>query len=71
MDDTYRENQMVLNFMREFDKLGNQNIMGIYGAAHTGLNSKDFYKNVPCMATQLKKRYGENITSEDLSDLAR
>ncbi len=70
-DDVYRENKMVLNFMREFDKLSDENIMGIYGAAHTGLEAKDFTNNVACMANQLKKRYGDCIRSEDLSDLAK
>lgn len=70
-DDVYRENMMVENFIREFDKLGNENIMGIYGAAHTGLADMDFTNAVPCMANQLKKRYGDNIYSEDLSKLAK
>lgn len=70
-DHVYRENQMVLNFMRVFDKLGDQNIMGIYGAAHTELDAKNFTGEVLCMANQLKKRYGEHIVSEDLSDFVK
>ena len=34
-DDAYRENTMAANFIREFDALDGESIMGIYGAAHT------------------------------------
>jgi len=70
-DHTYRENMMTENFIREFDKLDGENVMGIYGAAHTGLDSMDFYNTVPCMANQLKERYDDNVNSEDLSGLAK
>lgn len=71
-DDAYRENKMVENFKREYDKLKGESIMGIYGSAHTGLNATAFgTKNVPCMANQLKEYYGEMIYSEDLSYLAK
>jgi hypothetical protein len=70
-DDVYRENMMVKNFTREFDKLSGESIMGIYGAAHTGLEAMDYSNSVPCMANQLKKLYGDNIHSEDLSSLAK
>lgn len=70
-DDVYRENKMVENFIREFGKLSGENIMGIYGAAHTGLEAMDYTNSVPCMASQLKEVYGDNIHSEDLSSLAK
>lgn len=70
-DDVYRENMMVENFIREFDKLSGESIMGIYGAAHTGLESMNYTNSVPCMANQLKKLYGDNIHSEDLSSWAK
>lgn len=71
-DNAYRENKMVENFIREFDKLEGESIMGIYGAAHTGLDAMAYNANsVPCMANQLKKRYKEAIHSEDLSWLAK
>ena len=70
-NDIYRENMMVENFIREFDQLSGESIMGIYGAAHTGFEEMDFTNSVPCMANQLKKRYGDNIYSEDLSSLAK
>ncbi len=69
-DHVYRENKMVENFIREFDKLDGEEIMGIYGAAHTGLDALDNTNSVPCMAKQLKERYGDNIYSEDLSWIA-
>lgn len=71
-DDIYRENKMVENFIHEFDKLKDENIMGIYGAAHTSFDSMDYVTNsIPCMAKQLKERYGEAIYSEDLSFLIK
>ena len=66
-DFVYRENKMVENFIREFDKLKDVNIMGIYGAAHTEFDGMEFTtQSVPCMANQLKKRYGDAIFSENL-----
>jgi hypothetical protein len=70
-DDVYREKKMVENFINEFDKLSGESIMGIYGAAHTGLEAMNYTNSVPCMANQLKKRYGDTIRSEDLSSLAK
>lgn len=71
-DNIYRENKMVENFIREFEKLKNENIMGIYGAAHTDFNAMEYKtQSVPCMAKQLKKIYGESIYSEDLSFLVK
>lgn len=71
-DDGYRENKMVENFIREFDKLKGENIMGIYGGAHTDFDAMAYgNKSVPCMAKQLKSRYGNAIYSEDLSLLVK
>ncbi|WP_342561387.1 hypothetical protein NST84_17140 [Paenibacillus sp. FSL R7-0345] len=67
-DNEYRENKMTENFIREVDKLGNESIMGIYGSAHTVLDGIAYgTDSLPCMANQLRERYGENIFSEDLS----
>lgn len=69
-DHAYRENKMAENFTREFDNLSNESIMGIYGAAHTGLEDMDHYtKSVPCMANQLKERYADILYTEILSIL--
>ena len=71
-DHVYRENKMVENFIREFDKLEGESIMGIYGAAHTNLDAMAYNTNsVPSMANQLKKRYKDAIHSEELSWLAK
>lgn len=70
-DDNYRENTMVANFIREFETVGTQSIMGIYGSAHTGTEAMalgSFF--TPCMANQLKNIYGNNLYTEDLSLLA-
>lgn len=70
-DDVYRENKMTENFIREFDALTGENVMGIYGSAHTGLDAKIFEGAVSCMATQLKERYGDAVHSEDLTWIAK
>ena len=71
-DDVYRENKMVENLICEFDKLNGESIMGIYGGAHTNFEAMDYMTNsVPCMAKQLKERYGDAIYSEDLSWLMK
>lgn len=70
-DDVYRENTMTQNFIREFDKLGGTDIMGIYGLAHTQIDAPDRVTHtVPCMANQLSRYYGETVSSEDLTALA-
>lgn len=67
-DEVYRENKMAENFIRAFEELGTDDIMGIYGSAHTGLDGMDFYtRSVPSMANQLHEHYGDNLHSEDLS----
>lgn len=67
-DNVYRENKMTENFIREFEKLGIESIMGIYGAAHTGVNEMELItQSVPCMANQLHKYYGGNLHTEDIS----
>lgn len=71
-DDAYRENKMAENFIREFNNLSGESVMGIYGGAHTGFDGMDYTtRSVPSMANQLKKVYGNNIYSEDLIGLAK
>ncbi len=70
--DAYRENKMAENFIREFDKLSGESVMGIYGAAHTEFDAMDYNtQSVPCMANQLKESYNDNIHSENLSQLVK
>ena len=70
-DTVYRENKMVENFIREYESLGTENIMGIYGSAHTGTEAIALGTIfTPCMANQLKNTYGINLHTADLSLLA-
>ncbi|MBU5673643.1 hypothetical protein [Paenibacillus brevis] len=67
-NDVYRENKMTENFIRALERLGSEDVMGIYGVAHTGLDEMDYHtQSVPCMANQLQEHYGDNLYSEDLS----
>ncbi|OMD70905.1 hypothetical protein [Paenibacillus odorifer] len=71
-DGVYREDTMTENFIREFEKLGNESVMGIYGSAHTGLDEMDYKtQSIPCMGNQLQEHYGDNIYSENLSWIAK
>lgn len=71
-DHVYRENKMAENFAYEYDKLGGESVMGIYGGAHTGLEDLDYStQTIPCMANQLKQKYGSIVSSEDLTALAK
>ena len=61
-DSVYRENKMVENFKREYSKLNGTDIMGIYGSGHTSIEGLDYAtQTIPCMANQLKQRYGDAI----------
>jgi len=66
-----RESLMVENFIFALGTIGNKNIMGIYGSAHTGLNNLDNTGTIPCMANQLNALYPGMIYSEDLRTLLR
>ncbi|MBR6615497.1 MAG: hypothetical protein IKK95_05985, partial [Lachnospiraceae bacterium] len=68
-DHAARENAMVENFIREFDALEGESVMGIYGSAHTDVDAMNFTNEVPCMAAQLYEIYGEQIMVEDISEL--
>lgn len=45
--------QRYLQFLEELKTVGNADVMGIYGTAHTGLDSLDYTGKLPCMANQL------------------
>lgn len=62
----YRENTMTANFIREFDALGNESVMGIYGSAHIGLDSLNHSGECDSMGKQLYAVYGDQLTSQDL-----
>jgi hypothetical protein len=71
-DLAFRVTKMTENFIREFDKLNNQNVMGIFGAAHTAYGFMEALglSDVPTMAQRLKERYGDSLHTEDLSRFA-
>ena len=67
-DDEYRENAMTENFIRAYDALKGERIMGIYGAQHVGLNAMDPTGTVPSMASRLEQHYGDVIYREELEN---
>lgn len=69
--DIYRENTMTANFIREFEKLNGESVMGIYGSAHINLDGLNYSGQCDSMGKQLKTRYGELVSSEDLAELVR
>lgn len=71
-NDDYRENALVANFIRAFDELDGADAVGIYGSAHTGTKAMSWpLGGVGSMANQLAQRYGEALTSSDLSQEAK
>lgn len=70
-NEPHPHNMMMENFMYVLTKVNNADIMGIYGSAHIGREALDMTGTVPCMADQLKALYGNAITAEDLSYLAK
>lgn len=66
-DDNYRENKMAENFIRAFDALDGESIMGIYGSYHTIIDGLDAAGTVPRMANQLHEVYGDTLHTEDLT----
>lgn len=67
-DNEYRENAMAENFIRAFDALEGESVMGIYGAAHTDVNTMNYGSGtVLTMAGQLYQRYGDALQAVDLT----
>lgn len=67
----YREKMMVQNFVYEFQKLHGEDVVGIYGSAHTDVFAMDTTGTQPCMARALKALYGEALRSENLALLVK
>lgn len=68
--DAYREQCMAKNFMREYDKLNGENVMGIFGAAHATTSEQlesAYAPGTVTMAMMLEDRYGAQIRSTNLS----
>ena len=71
-DDTYRENTMAENFIRAFDLLEGESVMGIYGGAHTDIDAMNYGTGeVPALAGQLYQRYGDANQTVDLTQVPR
>lgn len=67
-DDIYRESKMVENFIREFNKLNGQSIMGIYGATHVSFEDFELGSQIiVSMGYQLSDIYGEQLQTVNLS----
>lgn len=60
---------MTENFMRAFDKLDGDSVIGIYGGAHVGIDEMNFTNEIPSIANQLGKVYGDALHSEDLKKI--
>lgn len=71
-DNPYRENKMAENFIREFESIGGESVMGIYGGAHIGIEAMEYTtQSVPSMANQLYASYGDMLQTEDLTWIAK
>lgn len=71
-DHAYRENKMAENFIREFESISGESVMGIYGSAHIGTQAMDYRtQSVPSMANQLYTLYGDRLQTEDLTWIAK
>ncbi len=71
MDEQYRADTMVQNFVREFDALGGANVMGIYGTVHFNTDVVNAQGNLsPNMIKQIKQHYGQAVHTENLSMLS-
>ncbi len=71
MDEEFRTDTMVQNFIRTFDALEGANIMGIYGTIHFNSDVVNAEGGLsPNLVKQLKQHYGQAIHTEDLSLLS-
>lgn len=59
------------NFIREFDKLDNQDVMAIHGMGHVYLGDFPGYSGVPTMAAVLHERYSDALQTFDMTHYAR
>ena len=71
LDNSYRENCMVENFIREYNILNKTPIMGIYGDGHADPSDTTVDDNTHHMAFQLKEYYGDIIQYESIVTLTR
>jgi len=58
---TFRVTSMAENFIRAFDRLGDQNVMGTFGNAHVTLGYRVVgLPDIPTLADRLRERYGDS-----------
>ena len=60
-DLAYRVDMMTKNFIREFDKINNKDIMGIYGNAHVIFDFMEQAAQIKGMSDRLRERYGNAV----------
>jgi len=67
-DFEFRVTAMTENFIRAFDRLGDQNVMGIFGKAHISLGYRVLgLPDIPTLAERLRERYGDSVHAMDLA----
>lgn len=59
----YREDRMYENFVRTFDALEGEDVVGIVGGSHVS----ETWNNGDSLAQKLLDRYGDQVTVEDLT----
>ena len=69
MDEGYREEQMALNFEREYGALASHDalLVGIYGSSHADPRSLRWDGAGPSMGKMLRERYGDVVAFERVS----
>ena len=65
-DMAYRENCMVENFIREYDGIVGETVMGIFGTAHVDIVALGYLSSNVWMAKLLAEHYGEVLHYENL-----
>lgn len=63
-DYNYREEKMAENFIREFESLKGESVMGIYGGSHSYIYGLNFVTDgtSPSMANMIHQHYGDTVT---------
>lgn len=65
---SYREDRMYENFVRTFDAMEGEDVMGVFGGAHVGGNyGGTLWNDGDYFAQKLRARYGDQVTAVDLT----
>lgn len=68
----YREEKMVENFKKQYEKIGNKSVFGFYGYGHVDLSKGNIHRKSRdgyIMGEELKKLYGDVIVFIDLTNI--